>query len=281
MKIVSVGEITIDHYLRQKQTYIGGISLNFAVNAKRAGAEKASLVSCAGTIDGHLPLEALAREGVDSTHVAILEGLTAECAIDVDEYANRSFPPEGYHLHVLSQLELTPPIIDFVNQHDLVAMLYYSKEPDRLIKQMLAAAHPDLKFVIDFGDWSDGRKKPLDPNLLNQIDIGFFSGDEASISYFEPLAAESSCLFVVTLGAAGSVVITPEKTYHQKAIEVTHAVDSTGCGDAFQGTFTVSYFRDHDIGKALETAAQQAADVIKHYGAFSQNSLDYTHAKRY
>ena len=81
MKIVSVGEITSDYYLKQKSYYVGGRSLNFAVHAKRSGAETVSLVSCVGSraVDGWI-LKLLEFEGVDHSRVAILEGKTAECA---------------------------------------------------------------------------------------------------------------------------------------------------------------------------------------------------------
>ena len=55
----------------------------------------------------------------------------------------------------------------------------------------------------------------------------------------------------------------------QPAVDVKKIVDTTGCGDAFQAAFTVSYFKDGDIRKALKAAAQQAAKVIQHYGAFN------------
>ena len=43
-KIVSVGEICLDIYLNQDKTFVGGRSLNFAVQAKRCGTEQATAV---------------------------------------------------------------------------------------------------------------------------------------------------------------------------------------------------------------------------------------------
>ena len=43
-KIVSVGEICLDIYLNQNKTFVGGRSLNFAVQAKRCGTEQATAV---------------------------------------------------------------------------------------------------------------------------------------------------------------------------------------------------------------------------------------------
>ena len=118
MKIVSIGEITIDHYLRQNQKFVGGISLNFAVHAKRCGAETVSLVSAVGDDpEGEWVLATLSREQVDHSHVAIFEGKTATCDIEVFSDAERVFPPGGYHENTLSQLSLTEEIKEFINQH--------------------------------------------------------------------------------------------------------------------------------------------------------------------
>ena len=125
MKIVSVGEITIDHYLRQNLSFVGGISLNFAVHAKRSGAENVSLVSCVGSgPEGAWVLDTLAREQVDSSHVAVLEGKTAECTVEVYDDAERIFPVGGYRANVLNRLHLADDIKTFIGQHDVLVTLY-------------------------------------------------------------------------------------------------------------------------------------------------------------
>ena len=75
MKIVSVGESTIDHYLDLNRSFVGGISLNYAVNAKRCGAKVVSLVSSVGTDKaGQRVLEKLDKEGINASHIAPLAG---------------------------------------------------------------------------------------------------------------------------------------------------------------------------------------------------------------
>ena len=102
MKIVSIGEITIDYYLNQNTSLVGGISLNFAVHAKRCGADTVSLVSRIGPDDGgRRVLEKLDQEGVDASHVAVLSGETATCDILINADGERTFPAGGYHLNVL------------------------------------------------------------------------------------------------------------------------------------------------------------------------------------
>ncbi|MEM7116036.1 MAG: PfkB family carbohydrate kinase [Chloroflexota bacterium] len=270
MKIISVGEITYDDYLRQNLFFVGGISLNFAVHAKRSGAEQVSLVSCVGTDEaGQVVLAALAREGVDHSHVTVLEGKTAVCAIDVHDNADRFFPPHGYHLNVLTQLkELPEETIAFVRQHDIIMSLYQGAWSAPFLNQLLALPNFAGKRAVDFGDWSSGRSKEGAFDALRRVDLAFISGDEETVHRMRPLAAAVDGLVVVTLGAAGSVALTKEGEVWQTAVSVSNPVDSTGCGDSFQATFAINYFRDGDVANALHKGAERAAGVLQHYGAF-------------
>lgn len=269
MKIISIGETTIDYYLRQNLTFVGGISLNFAVHAKRSGAEQVSLVSCVGNDgDEQRVFATLTREGIDSSQVAVVAGKTAVCAIEVHDNADRIFPEGGYHLHVLRQLTLSDTIIAAICQHDILVSMYQGEWPGPLIDQLLHLPTFTGKRVLDFGDWSGGRIKTDALPALSAVDLAFISGDAATVAAMQPIAATLPGLIVVTLGAAGSVALAKEGEVWQTAVSVPTPVDSTGCGDAFQAAFTVNYFRDGDIAKALAKGSAQAAGVLQHFGAF-------------
>ena len=271
MKIVSVGEITYDDYYKQNQTFVGGISLNFAVNAKRCGADVASLVSCVGTDEaGQIVLDALAKEQVDHSHVAVIEGKTAVCGIEVYENGERVFPPSTYHLNVLDQLRLTEANQAFIEQHDILVTLFYNVGPKDLIEQLLSIEKGAMKRVVDFGDWSDGNFKEEALPFFESIDLAFMSGDEDTIEKMRPIAEQIDSLIVVTLGAGGSCALQKQQMLRQTAVSVKKVVDTTGCGDAFQAAFTVSYFRDGNIKQALEEGSRHASKIIHHYGAFTQ-----------
>ena len=271
MKIVSVGEITVDDYLRQNLIFVGGISLNFAVHAKRSGAEHAALVSCVGDkpIGQHV-LQTLDKEGVDRTFVQVCDGDSAVCAIEVHDNADRFFPAGGYHLNVLDQLQLTDAVIAFINQHDVLMTLFSGHHDPLLSSKLVEAAAPHVKVAMDFGDWSQGRTKAGAIEMLDRIDLAFFSGDEQSLEEFRPIVSKTECQIVVTMGAAGSASFTEKGEIYQRAIPVPKAVDSTGCGDAFQGAFAVNYFQDGDVANALKKGAENAAIVLQHYAAFGQ-----------
>lgn len=270
MRIVVIGEAAIDRYVRQGCLFVGGIGLNFAVHAKQRGAEAVAMVSCVGDEPlGRWVVATLAEQGINTEHVALLPGQTASCEIEVNAAGERFFPAGGYHLNVLRHLQLTPEIAKFVGTYEIAVTQFAEDYPASLATQFLQLPR-HVKRVVDFGDWAAGRQQPLPLATLDAIDLAFFSGDETTIALLTPYAAQTSCLIVVTLGAAGSVALTAPHPQFQPAIVIDKIVDSTGCGDAFQAAFTTSYFGDGDVAAALLQGAERAAQVLQHFGAFPQ-----------
>ncbi|MCP2168935.1 ribokinase [Goodfellowiella coeruleoviolacea] len=71
---------------------------------------------------------------------------------------------------------------------------------------------------------------------------------------------------VVTLGARGAVVATPQGV-HQIAAPTVHAVDTTGAGDAFAGALATRLGEGDDLVPAAEYAARVAAISVTRSGA--------------
>ncbi len=270
LKLVSVGETTADFYPAINQTFVGGISLNFAVQAKRCGAETVSMVSVVGNdTNGEMILGKLEQEGIDTSHISVVPGKTAHCEIVVLENGERFFPPNSYHQHVLAHYKPSAADLAFVQLHDIVVSRFdisYTKETFNAVIRDLPFAG---KKVVDFGDWFDynGRDDEIIP-YLKHIDLAFVSGDQTTVDRFLQLAQQHPTVqFVVTLGDKGSVAIADSELLHQQAIPVAKIVDTTGCGDSFQAAFTVAYFQGASIQDSLKAGAKQAAKTIQHYGA--------------
>ena len=271
MTIVSIGEIAIDYYKQQNLKFIGGIGLNFAVNAKRSGSERVSMVSCVGDgIMGSWALETLLEEKVDISHISIKKGKTAEIEVEILENAERFFPAGGYKANVLGQLSITNGIQSFITGHDIMISQFDGVKENSMVSQILNLQADHIKCVVDFGDYSDVLSLPIPPKIFRKIDLAFFSGNESTVELLKPIIKNENLLIVVTMGANGSFAITKHKLYFQPAIKVSKMIDTNGCGDGFQAAFTNYYFRKKDISEALFQGANQAAKVLQHYGAFSQ-----------
>ena len=269
VKIVAVGEVMIDHYLNLNRSFVGGISLNMAVNAKRCGADAVSLVSCVGPDEGgRRVFEKLAQEGIDASHVAVLPGETACIDIQVLPQGERLFPPGSFHRNVLLDLRLSESDLAFIGQHEVLVFLYDRSQPESPANRALETLDFDGKRVADFGDWADyAGDYDLLVSALEPLALSFLSGNQATIDFLLPFSRGLDGLIVVTLGAAGSVALVNGAPLFQPAQVVPNPVDSTGCGDAFQAAFTVAYFTTGDVEQALRQGTARAATVLRHYGA--------------
>lgn len=268
MKIVCVGESTLDYYLELNKGFVGGISLNFAVHSKRCGAEEVALVSCVGSdAAGQLVRQKLLREGIDTSHLYVQEGATARQNIVVTPTGERIFPPNGYSPGVLAGFQVSDADLEFIQQFDIVvAPLFWQIEP--IFNQVMRQLSIRGKRVVDFLDLSDyGQDYQGMAALIQQLDLAFISGDQQAVDILRPLSRQMAGIIVVTRGAAGSTALVDGQQFDQPAVQVAAAVDTTGCGDAFQAAFTVAYFRHRDVPLALQQGARQAAEVLQHYGA--------------
>jgi fructoselysine 6-kinase len=269
MRIVCVGECTRDRYVDRGIDTVGGISLNFAVHARRSGAHDVALVSCTGTDAGAAAARAvLAREGVDASHLHQLPGATASQAIHLSAGGERTFPPGGYDPGVLATFTIDAGDASFIASFDVVVMPFF-----RQVEHLFDAAHTAAAGAKRVADLLDGEDlgpglSGIEP-LLNSFDLLFISGTEATVEQFRSLSRQTRTLLVVTRGAAGSSALSGGERFDEPAIPVPaeERLDTTGCGDAFQAAFTVEYFRHGIVRRALRAGALRASDVIRHLGA--------------
>ena len=269
MNIVSIGESAADFFPLIKQTLAGGISLNFAVQARRSGADNVALVSAVGRDkNGRLILDKLAREGIDASHVTIVDGRSACCEIVIRPGGERYFPPNSYHQNCMANFALTAEDLAFVRQHDIAVSRYDQAYAPTYFDQVMLDPVYTGRRTADFGDWFDydGDIARIFP-YFEPVDLAFISGTEQTMAALTPVAEAAQTLLVVTRGQEGSSALFRGRRYDQPAVPVKKIIDTTGAGDAFQAAFTVAYFRTGDISQALEAGARQAAKTLQHVGA--------------
>jgi fructoselysine 6-kinase len=268
--VVAVGECTRDWYLDLGAERVGGISVNFAIGARRAGAASA-VVSCAGSDRaGDAIGERLAAEEIDATHLHRASGPTATQEIRILPNGEREFPAGGYHPGVLATFALGADDLQFIGRFDLVAAPYFA-QIEHLFWPAIRAAKPGSLRVADLLDGADlgPELAGLEP-LAGIVELAFLSGDRGTVERLAPCSARHpEVVFVVTHGSDGSTALSKGTALHQPAVAVPlgERVDTTGCGDAFQAAFAVGYFRGEGLAPALRAGAAAAARVIRHLGA--------------
>jgi fructoselysine 6-kinase len=273
MRIVAVGECTQDVHVDRGVTTVGGISLNFAVQARRSlgAAGQVSLVSAVGSdAAGTAVRAALARAGVEHGRVRVLPGATATQRIESRAGGERHFPPGGYDAGVLATLQLDADDLALIGGADVVVAAYF-RQIAHLFEAAMGAARPGSRRVADLLDGDDlGASLELAPAVLAPLDLAFVSGDASLVTRMESLTKDGPVI-VVTHGARGSTALTGHRRLSAPAVSVpeTERVDTTGCGDAFQAAFTVAWCQGADLAAALAAGSQAAAAVIRHVGAIA------------
>ena len=276
MRIAAVGECTLDRYPELGVECVGGISLNFAVNARREGATQVALVSCTGSDVGAAAVrQKLGAEGIDTRHLHSRAGATATQEIRLMAGGERVFPQGGYHPGVLADFRLSDADLTLLRTLDAIAVPIF-RQIEHLSHAVLRLPRGHALRVADLLDGAD-----LGPDLaglgplLDAFELLFVSGDEAMVERLLEHSRASRSIIVVTQGAAGSSALVRGTRTSVPAMPVPLAecVDTTGCGDAFQAAFTVEYLRSRRIEAALHAGARRAALVIRHLGATSDMSV--------
>ena len=270
MNIVCVGDCGVDHYLPCGDLFFGGITANFARNAKQAfpAEDTVQIVSAVGDDEGaEFVISSLANSGIDC-HISRLPGKTPVQYIDIQPDGERKFV--RYEEGVLRDFHFREAEQQIIAHSDLLVAPVYLQIVGLFDELMSIPTKGQT--AVDFADFLAHPDFDLLKRHIEHIDIGFFglsSDDDITIAHIENLAREHSKLFVVTLGAAGSRAYHGDVRTDLAAVPVAEIVDTTGAGDAFAAGFLSRYCHNQGIQESLAAGAELASLVIQHQGAGS------------
>jgi sugar/nucleoside kinase (ribokinase family) len=259
LDVVALTCLSMDLYVDQGLEYVGGNALNVATQCRRSGVERVAVVGAVGADAYADPiLDHLRTEAIDSSHVYRLDGATATHKLYLTD-GDRQDPPDAWQGGVFDVFRPSDADWDFVNTFDVAAI----GAGDPNFAAAVARLSPHVKLVADFLDTRDFDSLE---RHIDRINVAVMSARREDVERTRMLSAEHPVLILITLGAEGSVALWQGEAYVQPALPVATVVDTTGCGDAFQGAFIVSWFQDYDIGKALHAGAEAAAHTLTHFG---------------
>jgi sugar/nucleoside kinase (ribokinase family) len=259
LDIVALTCLSMDLYVDQGLEFVGGNALNVATQCRRSGVERVAVVGAVGADAYADPiLDHLRAEGIDAGHVYRLDGATATHKLYLTD-GDRQDPPDAWQGGVYDVFCLSDADWDFVNTFDVAAI----GAGDPNFEMAVARLSSHIKLVADFLDTRDFAHLE---KYGDRIAVAVLSARREDVERARALSAKYPVLVLITLGAEGSVALWQGETYVQPAIPVADVVDTTGCGDALQGAFIVSWFQDFDIGKALYAGAEAAARTLAHFG---------------
>jgi fructoselysine 6-kinase len=270
VRITGVGDCGVDRYLDRGLDRPGGITLNFAVNARRVfpSRDAVGVVTALGTDpEAVLVRRAAERFGLE-TCLTTIEGATSIQYIDHEPTGEKIFV--RYEAGVLGDYRVGERERGVIARSDLLMAVLYS-QVEGFFDSVMDSPSPGLR-AVDFGDLAGVTGgAAIVERYLDRFALGFFGlspTDPDLIDHLEALARRSGRLFVVTLGAEGSLALGAERRIACPAAEVARVVDTTGAGDTFAAGFLREYCESGRVAESLARGAREAATVVQELGAF-------------
>lgn len=259
--IIGVGDNVVDKYLDLGLMFPGGNALNVAVLAKRHGARTAYIGAVGSDEAGRHIFNALKSEGVDVSHMKVINGPNAYAAVTLKD-GDRVFV--GGDKGVSFDFTLTCEDYDFISGFDIIHSSVYSGIENEM-KSLKEKAR-----MVSF-DFSDKYDDDYLNEILPYVDFAFFSGSHKSLDEIKYLQREFSKkgpkLILITRGAEGAVLYYNGRYYLQPSVPAK-VVDTLGAGDAFIACLIVNLLNGKGVEETLNAAANAAAETCGHYGAF-------------
>lgn len=249
----------------------GGKGANQAVAARLCGANVFMVARVGSDLFGPATIENFKKLGIDTSHVRQVEGLSSGVAPIFVE-------PNGQN-----RILVVKGANDAVKPSDVDAAAEVLKTADCIVLQFeipLETVYYTVGFAV-----KNKIRCILNPAPAQAVDMNALSG----LDYFVPNESEAETItgmpvhdvegarkcaqkllaggirrVIITLGAKGSLLAGQDGMEHLPAFEV-NAIDSTGAGDAFIGSFAVF------LGEAL--AEREALRRANLYAALSTTGV--------
>jgi fructoselysine 6-kinase len=265
-----VGDCGVDRYVSLGRDRPGGITLNFAANARGLfpAGDTVGVVTALGTDrEARLVRRAIAELELEAC-LAELEGATSIQYIDRHPSGEKIFV--RYEQGVLGRYRLGVREKEVLARSDVLMAVVYA-QIEGFFDSVMESPSPGLR-AVDFGDLS-GVTGGVDilERYREGFHLGFFglsASDETLIDALETRARRQRQLFVVTLGSEGSLALGGARRLSCPAVEVAQVVDTTGAGDTFAAGFLREYCASRDTVRSLARGAKEAAASVQRVGAF-------------
>lgn len=254
----------------ERATGLGGKGANQAVAAAAAGGAVALFGAVGADPHGELAREQLSSYGIDTSMIVTIDATaTGRALVMLSEGGDNSIIVIGGANQALSARALIPGVVEGA----AVLVLQGEVPPEVNSAALRLAANAGVRAVVNLApvqDLGEGLAR-ADPLVLNEIEAGQLAGLRLAtvqdVVEAVPRLRGLARSVVVTLGAAGAVLVTPDAVEHVPAPRPDRVRDTTGAGDAVVGVLATALAHGAELRDAVERAVRAASLSVTAVGA--------------
>jgi fructoselysine 6-kinase len=247
----------VDFFPEKNIVNAGGNALNVAASCSRTQKADVYLMGNIGTDKYAERIKEVAdKYKINRQYLFEIEGETANNKIYITTEGERYEKSDSWTSGVYGNYKISENDEKFMNGFDAIATTF--NDPN--FKQILEIRHKS-NFILSV-DFLDHIPNNEWCNYFPAIDLFFISSKKENLPMFKKWSTEYSTLFVATLGEAGSIAYNKGTEYSCEAVKVDKIIDTTGCGDSYQGAFIVDYLLNANILSAMKNGSESAAITL-------------------
>ena len=251
-------------------TAAGGKGANQAVAAARAGASVAFVAAVGADDFGRAAVAGFRRDGIDTRHVAVKKRTPSGVALILVEESGENLiavaPGANAGLRV-ADVDRAASVIRRAG-----ALLLQLEIPLATVRRAASVARKAGVPVILNPAPMPARPLPkallrdVDYLVPNESELLRLTGKRSARSAARELFALGVRALVITLGAKGARIVTPDGSADVPSVRV-RAVDAVGAGDCFCGYLAAALADGTDLAGAARAACVAAALSVTRRGA--------------
>ena len=254
------------------QMGFGGKGANQAVMAGLLGAD-VYMITCLGDdVYKEMTINNYEANNVNTDHIQLVKGASGVAPIWVDATGqNRIIVIPGANNEIDAQKAISS-IEEIGNISVLVGQCEIPMEVNHEVFQYAKSNSVTTIF-------NPAPAKKLEREFLehiswlipNENEFELISGMEPNDDNFLKFNEEIPCNLIVTLGEKGAVLVDENKTHYFDAPSV-NAIDTTGAGDSFIGTFAYELSESNSPESSIKKAVEKASQSVTKKGTQSSYS---------
>ena len=254
------------------QMGFGGKGANQAVMAGLLGAD-VYMITCLGDdVYKEMTINNYEANNVNTDHIQLVKGASGVAPIWVDATGqNRIIVIPGANNEIDAQKAITS--IEAIG--NISVLVGQCEIPMEVNHEVFQYAKSNSVTTI----FNPAPAKKLEREFLehiswlipNENEFELISGMEPNDDNFLKFNEEIPCNLIVTLGEKGAVLVDENKTHYFDAPSV-NAIDTTGAGDSFIGTFAYELSESNSPESCIKKAVEKASQSVTKKGTQSSYS---------